>query len=310
MNPDYHVLQDAAQWFARHADGQLSDTEQLAWQQWLRHPEHAQAWGKVQRISAQMQRLSADGAGRAAGDALARSTSSRRAVLKGLALVLGTGAIAWHSGRERLGAGTAQQRTTVGERRQLQLADGSTLWLNTDSAVDVDFSPGERALQLYRGEILIDARREARPLMLHCPMGVLSSQQARLSLRLDDNDSRVDLYSGDMTLTTGAEVARVTAGQFVRFNSAGVLASGISDGGRQAWSTGMLMANERRLDEFLAELGRYRHGHLGCDARVAGLKVVGAFPLADTERILDALAATLPVRVQRTLPWWVSVEAV
>lgn len=309
MNPEYRVLQDAAQWFALHADGQLSEADQLAWQQWLHQPEHAQAWRKVERISGQLQRLSHDQAGRSAGGLLGQR-SSRRTVLKALALLLGGSALAWHSSRERINGWTAQQRTAVGERREMQLADGSPLWLNTDTALDIDFTASQRTLQLYRGEVLLDARADTRPLSLHCAAGTLRTQQARLSLRVDDNDSRVDVYSGDVALLlgTGSEVTRLQAGQFARFDAHRVLQSGLSDGSRQAWSTGMLMANERRLDDFLAELGRYRHGYLGCSPRIAGLKVVGAFPLADTDRVLDALAATLPVKVQRTLPWWVTVE--
>lgn len=40
------------------------------------------------------------------------------------------------------------------------------------------------------------------------------------------------------------------------------------------------------------------------------LRLLGAFPLHDTDRVLAALAAleaTLPVRVQYLAPWWVRV---
>ena len=76
----------------------------------------------------------------------------------------------------------------------------------------------------------------------------------------------------------------------------------------QAWATGVLLADNQRLEDFLAELSRYRHGYLGCDPRIADLRVVGAFPLADTDRVLQALAATLPVRIERRMAWWVSLE--
>lgn len=310
MNADYRVLQDAAQWFALHADGQLSEADQQAWQLWLRQPEHAQAWRKVERISGQLQRLSSDNAGRAASGVLGQR-SGRRSVLKALAITLGGGSLAWYGGRESFSAWTAQQRTAVGERREIALEDGSPLWLNTDTALDIDFSTSLRALHLYRGEVLLDVRSDTRPLALQCAAGEVRTPKARLSLRVEGGDSRVDVYSGEVALRPagGMQTLRLQTGQFARFDSRGVLQLGLSDTSRQTWSTGMLTANERRLDDFLAELGRYRHGHLGCDPRVAGLKVVGAFPLADTDRVLDALAATLPVRVQRTLPWWVSVEA-
>ena len=75
-----------------------------------------------------------------------------------------------------------------------------------------------------------------------------------------------------------------------------------------AWTRGLLIAENMRLADFLSELARYRRGHLGCDPKVADLRIVGTYALADTDRVLAALEATLPVRVRTPLPWWVVVE--
>jgi transmembrane sensor len=64
-----------------------------------------------------------------------------------------------------------------------------------------------------------------------------------------------------------------------------------------------------RLDDFLADIGRYRQGLLRCEPAVAGLRISGVFPLADTERILDMLASSLPVRVRSRSRYWVTLEA-
>jgi transmembrane sensor len=63
------------------------------------------------------------------------------------------------------------------------------------------------------------------------------------------------------------------------------------------------------LGEWVAELGRYRRGVLRCDPAVAGLRVSGAFPLDDTDRALQLLADTFPVRHVWRTRYWVSVEA-
>ena len=70
----------------------------------------------------------------------------------------------------------------------------------------------------------------------------------------------------------------------------------------------MLLANDRPLGDFIEELADYLPGYLGCDPRVADLSLVGAYPLGDPERILQALAGSLPIRVNRRLPWWVTIE--
>jgi transmembrane sensor len=76
-----------------------------------------------------------------------------------------------------------------------------------------------------------------------------------------------------------------------------------------AWADGLIVSRDMRLADFLAEVARYRHGHLGCDPRVADLHLSGVFRLDDTDKLLDLLPRTLPVRVMRRSDWWVTVEA-
>lgn len=70
-----------------------------------------------------------------------------------------------------------------------------------------------------------------------------------------------------------------------------------------------MIADELRLDAFVAELERYRPGLLRCDPAVAGLRVSGVFPLDDTDRILAMLPSVLPVRVRQRSRYWVSIQA-
>jgi transmembrane sensor len=55
-------------------------------------------------------------------------------------------------------------------------------------------------------------------------------------------------------------------------------------------------------------LARYRRGYLACDPDVADLRVMGAFPLTDTDKSLAMLARVFPVRIHRRFSWWVTVE--
>ena len=71
----------------------------------------------------------------------------------------------------------------------------------------------------------------------------------------------------------------------------------------------MLVAAHMRLGDFLAELGRYRRGQLNCDPKVANLLISGTYPIDDTERVLDVLPLSLPVRVRRFTRYWVTVES-
>jgi transmembrane sensor len=61
------------------------------------------------------------------------------------------------------------------------------------------------------------------------------------------------------------------------------------------------------LGDFVTELARYRSGHVACDPAVAGLRVSGTYPLADTDRVLAILGKSLPVAVEYRTCYWVRV---
>ncbi len=312
MGIDYRVLQEAAKWFAVLQSGAASAGERQAWNAWLEQPEHARAWARVERISGQFQPLADDAVGRTAGAMLHSRQSNRRQALKVLSVLCGGAALSLAGGSLPWRQWTADERTAVGEVRDLRLTDGSQLWLNTDTAVDIADDATARRLALYRGELLVDASpsQGGRPLLLTSREGrVRSEQAARFSLRQEDGHTRLSVFAGVVDIQLdGLGITRVAAGQQTDFSRRHIAPLSAARAEHQAWASGVLLADNQRLEDFLVELSRYRHGYLGCDPRIADLRVVGAFPLGDTERVLDALAATLPVRIERRMAWWVSLE--
>ncbi|GGK04869.1 DUF4880 domain-containing protein [Pseudomonas matsuisoli] len=307
MTPDRRVLQEAADWFALFASERHSDADHRAWKVWLDEPAHASAWQKVERISGQMRQLQSTNA--TASSQTLRGRTNRRQALKTLAVVMGGGALTWQAGADRLWQHwQADAATGVGQVRQIALADGAALWLNSDSAVDL---AGPDHIRFLRGEVLAQAGTHGH-LHLDCVAARITlSRHGRCSLRETDSGALwLTVFAGDAMLRTFDDrVEHVAAGQTIRFDSNGISARNAADEARRAWATGILLANDRRLGDVLDDLARYRHGYLGYAPAIAEIRVVGAFPLADTDRVLDALAATLPVRIHRTLPWWVTVEA-
>jgi len=310
VNADYRVLQEAAQWFAVLQSGSASEADRLAWHAWLREPDHALAWQRVERISGQFQPLADDRAARAASRLLQQRQPNRRQALKMLSL-LGGGALVLAAGQGSWRQWAADERTAVGEVRDLRLADGTQLWLNTDSAVDVAFDRHLRQLALYRGELLLDTPDEHRPLLLRTAEGhVQTHQQARFVVRQHHGLTQLGVFAGSVDIQPSrfGESQTIASGQQITFGIDSVRPLQPVQAASEAWASGVLLADNQRLEDFVAELGRYRRGYIGCDPRIADLRVVGAFPLTDTERVLDALESTLPLRINRRLPWWISLE--
>lgn len=311
MSLDYQVLQAAARWFAVLQSESASEADREAWRAWLAAPEHARAWQRVEHISGRLEPLAGDQFSPAATALLQPRQANRRQALKTLSILCGGGALALAAGAMPWRSWTADQRTAVGEVRDWRLDDGSRLWLNTDSAVDIAFEDRTRKVSLFRGELLLQTVADRRPLMLRTAEGILLARDAaRFSVLQRDGSTQLSVFDGtiEIQLAERGSSGTVTRGQQIAFGSHRIEPGQPVQSGRQAWAGGVLLADNLRLDDFVAELARYRQGYLGCDPRVAGLRVVGAYPLADTERVLEALASTLSLRINRRLPWWVSLE--
>ncbi|MFJ3046695.1 FecR domain-containing protein [Herbaspirillum chlorophenolicum] len=315
--PSFSDLQQAAEWFAVLRDEDAGEAARRRWRQWLEEDGgHRAAWQRVETVNAEFGVMPEALTHRV----LSQSGLRRRKAIKTLAWLATGVTVAGGLGssrevRDYVAALNAQYRTGVGQTSRQQLADGSILWLNTASAADAEFSDVLRRVVLHRGEIMIqtahDNRQPARPLVVDVAAGRMQALGTRFLVRLEDNDTMLTVLEGRVMVTPSGKGTPqlVEAGSRVRFDEDRVEAPAPSDESMAAWSRQLLMPDGMRLDEFIAELGRYRRGYLGCAPEVASLRLVGVYPLNDIDRILNTLEATLPVKVRRILPWWVTVEA-
>lgn len=298
------VAEQAVHWLIELQGGALDPRQQQAMQQWLQaHEEHRRAWEHIQRVNQRLRGLSSPLAHAALQ---APRSASRRRALKTL-LILGVGGAAGLTLQQHnpVPSLLADYRSPVGERRRQQLDDGSQLHLNTRSAVDVRFDGQQRLIHLLEGEIQLTVAEDARPLGLLTDFGLLQLGTGRYNLRQFERYNQLGIYQGTAQLAGNS----LAAGYQARFNGPQWQARQALDSNAGAWVDGMLVASHRRLDDFLADLGRYRRGQLNCAPEVAELLISGSYPLADSERILDLLEIALPVRVRRFTRYWVTVEA-
>ena len=184
--------------------------------------------------------------------------------------------------------------------------------INTDSAVDVRFDAQQRVIRLLEGEMLLTAAQDARPLQVLTAHGSVQPQVARLNVRQFADRTELAVFDGQVALLPASHAGsplRVSAHQQLSFNRQAWNTPRPLDAGSGAWADGILVAAHMRLGDFVAELGRYRRGQLNCDPKVADLLISGTYPVDDSERVLDLLTVSLPVRIMRFTRYWVTVEA-
>lgn len=318
--PSHRVLEQAAEWYARLRDGKASSRDQAAWQEWLHAAEeHQTAWRYVQEISRGFEPLRGMPDPRLAANKLCSANDrlhARRRVLASVALLAGGGLLGWMGWREAflpgsLMAWAADHHTGTGEQRDITLADGTRLWLNTASAINVSFTAAERRIALVAGEVFIDTAKDAaRPFLVETAHGQMRALGTRFNVRLDGGETRLAVYEGAVEIRTASsgKTSIVPAGKQADFTVDRIHEPKSADLAREAWTQGTLVADNITLREVVRELRRYRKGHLGVADEVADLTVYGNFPIQDTDRVLAMLASALPIRIEQPYAWWTSIE--
>lgn len=307
---DPRVVHEAAEWFVQLQSPEAGSADHEACARWrASHADHEAAWQKALYIAQRFGQLPSS----LGMPALGRSRRvARREVLKSLLLLAGAAPLGWGGYQAATAQGwLADLRTARGERRRFELADGSSLELNSASAVDLDFSAECRRLVLRQGEMLLHAVTEARPLVVRSADGCMRAQGGRFNVRQEGGVTRVAVLDGVLEVRPGGEAdaaLQVHAGQQLSFERGGARAITPLAAQVDAWTRGLLVADGMRLADFAAELQRYRAGFVSCADAVAELRLSGAFQLANTTPVLDSLAQVLPVRVVYRTRYWASIQ--
>ncbi|MDY4301027.1 FecR domain-containing protein [Pseudomonas salmasensis] len=307
------ALEEAAEWLMRLSENELSASERAEWERWkVSSPERGRAWARAQLLQSKLGGLPPS----LAMSALDRpSNPQRREALGKLALLLAVMPVGWGSWKlAQSQQWSADYRTRIGERRELTLADGSRLTLNTETAIDVQFDNQQRLVSLREGELLVQTAQDAsRPFLVSTRQGHMQALGTRFTVRERGARTHLAVLEGavNVMLADNSQSAPliVNAGQRTDFSAQQFGTLTLADRNVSAWTQGMLMADNMRLADFVAELTRYRRGFVRYDPALANLRISGAFPIADTQRTLNMLVQTYPVRASGHLNgYWVSLS--
>lgn len=307
------VAQRALDWLMALQDEPVAPATTAAWHRWLaEHPDHERAWRRVESVMGQLQPLACTTHAAIAQATLAPASRGRRRALSTLALLAFAGGGGWLLQRELPWlTWQATHRTQVGERRNVMLADGTELILNTDSAVDVLYDDTLRRVRLLAGEILVttsaDAHPAPRPFLIETPQGIARALGTRYTVRLWDEATEVCVFDGKVQLEPRSARARhhiVSAGHRACYTSQSITHDEPADELSVAWTEGFLVARDMRLDRFLDELRRHTRETLRCDPSAAALRVSGSFPLGDVRKVLEVLSITLDLRLVIQTRYW------
>jgi transmembrane sensor len=304
--PD-NIKTQASAWWVRVDSGTMDDHEQTQFDAWVNASEsHREAFNQVNKIWQELDGIKDRLA--AAMPAPARKPSRFNPWQWGIAslaaiyllLVTAQPIYLWL---------LADERTGIAEMRTVQLADGSTAQLNSETALSINITHTGRELTLLKGEAQFKvAPNPSRPFKVHAGNGVITALGTVFNIHHSKASTEVTVteHSVLVQLDNDAEspIAPITLanGQQVAYNPDTGLGA-IRNADTQlatAWQRGKLVFQGKPLGEVIAELNHYHRGYfLIADPTIANRRVNGVFSIDKPISALDTIEKSLGLRSNR-----------
>lgn len=296
LPPSSRIEAEAAAWFARLNARTVSVTDLERFREWRAAPIHRAAYEAVERLWRESGALAPDPDVAEAAARAARRPKRRlspvwaAAAAAAAVLAVGGGAI-WLSTRPPV------HTTAVGERRVLQLADGSELQLDADSRVVVRIDAHRRDLDLQRGRALFRVARDPdRPFRVRAGDATVVATGTRFVVGRVGSETRVTLVEGGVRVESAGRAGRewrLAAGEQIVTGAATPPRPEPANLARATdWTSGRLVFDAVPLAEAVAEINRYSTRPIrladGVDGRVP---ISGAFEAGDDLAFAEAVAA-------------------
>ncbi len=310
LYPSSDIIETAASWMARLWAEDASDEDKQACDHWRQqNPEHEQAWQVLISMSERFERLPQHAANSAL---LTSKQNSRRQFLQWMGIFIGSASVGFGIHKTDVWQQAMSDYSTgIGETRAVNLADGSRLQLNTDTAIDVVFNGKQRLIHLKQGEVFISTGHAAefvnQPFIVMTAQGQIEALGTQFNVRQDANITEVTVIQDSVLIHHSQQQLTLNAGEKIRFNQHQLAKVLKADPAITSWRQHKLVAEQMPVSQFINELSRYRSGILRCDDAVAHLKVSGVFPLNDTDKALQQMAQALPVSIHSRTRYWVTI---
>ena len=287
-------IEDAAiEWIARLRASDVTDAERADFAEWLAAGEaHKRAFDDMAALWGLTAQLDVS--------YVAAPTANQSVTRRWAPLALAAGLLMAFA--LLLAGGGDTYRTEPGEQRRVVRSDGSNMYLNTATRVEVRFSRNAREVLLDTGgEAYFEVAREARrPFVVHTAHGTVEALGTAFNVLAEPEHTAVAVAEGRVGVTsTDGDTDTLEARQQARLAHGEVAFNGAN--GRPAdiasWRTGRLVYDGVTLQALVQDLNRYLPKPMSlADTHLADMPVSAVLTLQEQDAMLDALARSLDLR--------------
>lgn len=295
------IFEQAVAWFVALQSQDCDAALQARFERWRdQDTAHARAYDEAEKLWSNLDELKVT---TVPGLAAARKARPQRLPVRhaGALAVLAAALTGWW---QDYTADTQLYSTAIGERRSIELADGSHLDINAASQLSVRQSWWRRDVVLLQGDALFSVAHRAFP-SFTVQVGDLEIRDigTRFAVRQRLEGTQISVFEGEVALRSGRAWLgdSLKAGYSRRIDKQGRMqAIEVLKPEQAAWLDGHLVFDHAPLAEVVAELERYHPlKFMFADSNLAGETVSGNFATDDLKPFLRALEVMLPIRVQR-----------
>lgn len=200
-------------------------------------------------------------------------------------------------------------RTGIGERATASLEDGSTVTLNTNSTLEINYTRLRRDVRLVTGQALFKVAHDtARPFVVAAAAREVVAVGTEFEVRLDGEKVRVALLQGRVRVqpihtrgSRGNDTAFMTPGEQLVASSAGVELRHANVEELVSWRSGRIRFDDTRLADAVAEMNRYNHTPIEItDPAIADTRISGSFRTGESWSFAEAIGEALNVKAEST----------
>lgn len=204
-------------------------------------------------------------------------------------------------------------RTATGEMRSVTLSDGSSVLLDTGSAIAVGYGDGRRGVRLLAGRAWFDvAHNQSHPFTVSAAEARVTVTGTAFDVGLDDDSIDVALARGGVRVAWGGEApVALTPGDRIHIarpsNSSELDQIAISSMG--SWRRGRLLIEDVPLSEGIDRLRRYYSGAIVLiNSELGKRRVTGVFDVQSPKEALRLMVRQHGASVSEITPWLLVVS--
>jgi transmembrane sensor len=206
-------------------------------------------------------------------------------------------------------AGASTYTTAVGEIRDVTLADGSVVTLDTATTLRAKVDGKVRRLSLDKGGAYFAvAHDKVHPFQVALADRQVIVTGTHFATSLRDGRARVELLEGSVEVSqprSSTEPVHLVPGDQVTYQAGSAVRreARIDPATAVAWRQRRLVFQDAALSEVLAELGRYTDAKIRLANPALGRqRVTAMLPLDGRGTVIDRAAKVLPVMLKNTGP--------